>query len=194
MYQVGDNMKIQVNYDLLEEIVCSKKGVSINRIVKHRIAAAGLAVAICSLIDICIGKFPEALPNNITSIGVLSLGFYVGDIVVNNIPRINEENKFDAYDNLKRLSTNLQVLQVKTNSTLLQDGILLEKHHKIVKSKKGFPLILEQKYIEIPTCSDYGYNSSETLLQEHIIGSNNYDISVEEPPKQKRLQFAKGSI
>lgn len=187
------DMKIQINYDLLDEIDYSKKGFHLDKTLSKNFKKSLFWFGVYCAWD--IGKpFLECLPGNIMSATIFFTLINTFDITFYNKPRVREEREFDAYDNLKRLAVYLNTLQVKTNATLLQDGQLLEKHYKVVEGEKGFPRILEEKYIEIPTCNNYGHESTEVLLQEHLIGSRKYDISVGETPRQKRLQFAKGTI
>lgn len=92
----------------------------------------------------------------------------------------------ESYLGLEKLTNLLAKLEIRTTAELLKESKILKKdlEFKFVDSK---PVILERKYIDVPLVNDY----NETLLQEHIIGSNKWEISVDEPEKKVSYKLAK---
>ena len=77
---------------------------------------------------------------------------------------------------------------MKTTLELLKDAKDIQTNYKF-KFEDGdkMPTLKQEKYIEIPLSNGY----TEALLQEHNIGSKEYEISVNEPVKKMNYKLAK---
>ena len=97
----------------------------------------------------------------------------------------------DIYaDNAKKklmiLSSLLKEINVKTNYDMLLESELYQKKYKMQFNENKFPLLLEEKYILVPSYSFSGEVTDTSILQEHIKGSNRYALLVGESCKTYR--------
>lgn len=73
---------------------------------------------------------------------------------------------------------------------LLKDAEVIQTNYKVnLRDKNKLPFLKQEKYIEVPLCNGY----KEILLQEHNIGSKNYELSVQEPTKKMSLKLSKAT-
>ena len=86
---------------------------------------------------------------------------------------------------LKILASLLCKLNIDTSYDLLKDSRPNGKKYQIRLSENKVPQILESKYILVPTYTAMGDIKDTSLLQEHIVGSNRYVLSL--GSKQKKL-------
>ena len=93
---------------------------------------------------------------------------------------------YNAIPQLKKLSTMLEDINVKTNYDMILKSELYEKKYKIEPMDRKIPKITEQKYIYVPSYGFDGKEKETSILQEHDIGSGLYTLSVGEPEKQYR--------
>ena len=174
-------MKIQINYDLLNKVIESKKGFSISQITKY----AGRCTAISTVIDIgfsCI--MPEPAEKLIFDIlfyslfhAALGTALYKG---------LSELGKRKATRDLIVLAFKLCQLNIITNLNQIDQAYAYHTDYKIVNSKKGIPQLKQDKYIVLPVYEN-GEESEVSILQEHIIGTRKYDLSIGEPQKELKL-------
>lgn len=178
-------MKFKIDYDMLEKIKHSKKGIS----------AAGLFLESSKkskynlLINLSnIGFFIDGIIEKDKILIGLGIWWLVANYTIFSFGSklIKEKIKEESYMDLQKLANSLYKLEVNTTAELLQDSEMLESHlkFKYIDSK---PVIIENTYIKVPLSNGY----EETLLQEHRFGSKDYEISVEEPVKKKKFKLAK---
>lgn len=101
--------------------------------------------------------------------------------------------KEDAIVKLLELLKQLKKLYLNTDYQLLLKTELY-KHEYSLKFKDGIPRIIEKKYFNVPA---YGFNNqikTRSVLQEHVIGSRYYDLSLDEPVKKFKLVLAQENI
>ena len=96
--------------------------------------------------------------------------------------------KISANITLEELVNKLAKLEVNTSLELLKDAKINTIEYEMVyvddcKASK----IKQNKYIDIPLNNGY----TETILQEHLFGDDEYEISVESLVKEKTLKLAK---
>lgn len=178
-------MKLVIDYDMLNKIKYSKKGFS----------ATDVFFRTCK-------KFPFTMSNILVlsilaitlrdiSLFIIALGSAAPFGVLAPVLAKTFKDKVikDSCHDLDILALRLNRLNVKTTGKLLQNSEILESEldFKFVDSK---PLITKKTYIKIPLSNDY----EETILQEHKIGSKNYELSVQEPVKKKQFKLAKSAI
>ena len=95
---------------------------------------------------------------------------------------------------LKELAIMLGTINVNTNYDMLLESELYYKKSSIDYSNDNLPVLKSEKYIYVPS---YGFDGSEkttSILQEHIIGTKEYTLSVEEPDREYRRVLAKSHI
>ena len=97
----------------------------------------------------------------------------------------------EASNKLIKLSSQLQEINIKTNYDMLLKSELYDKKYKIELNKDKIPFLKEEKYILVPS---YGFDEKEketSILQEHVLGSSSYILSVGEPDKIYRKVLVK---
>lgn len=178
-------MKLKVNYDLLNRIEESKKGVSLNKLYKERLRDT--AICIPSLTPLYFLVF-----DNIGRYLIYLLGFegiyFIIDCLIDSM--FKDYKKKIAKEDLLDLVRDLEKLGVLTNYELLQSSEVIKTDYKVTLSKHKIPVIKEEKYINVNLRN--GYN--ETIMQEHNIMSRYYDISVKEIEKKKEFKLVKNRI
>lgn len=123
----------------------------------------------------------------------LTLGYQFGIITVIELISFkalgNDIFKDRAKKQLSFLSLELQNLDIKTNYDLLLESKQYSQEYHIEFNDGKLPSIVQSKYILVPTFEkdNNGNNKEESILQEHVIGSNIYTLSLGEPPKILKL-------
>ena len=171
-------MKVIVNYDIMERVRTANKGFKLEKLVGR--------IAFSALPPFALYAFSN-YPNNVAIAGLS--GYAVSTIVALIVlhkysPIIDEAVKEEADDDLKDLTNKLLSLGVNTSSELLKTAELLEKN---VSFSEDELTIKQDKYIVIPQTNGY----EETIYQEHILGSDEYELSVGSPHKRLVLKPAK---
>lgn len=93
-------------------------------------------------------------------------------------------------DNLKKLVSQLEDLNVSTDYDLLLKSEVYDKKYKVEINKEQLPHLAESKYIFVPS---YTYNRDKkdtSILQEHIVGSKEYILSLGSPKKVLRKAYS----
>ena len=177
-------MKLKVNYDLLNKIEESKKGVSLNKIYKNRLRNTAICIPMLT-------PFYILDPDNIGRNLIYLLGFegfyFVTDCIIDSM--FKDYKKKIAKEDLLDLIRDLEKLGVLTNYELLQSSEVITTNYKVTLNKHKIPAIKEAKYINVNLRNGY----SETIMQEHNIMSRYYDIYVKEIEKKKVFKLAKNN-
>ena len=179
-------MKLKINYDLIEKIKESKNGIKLNKIVKTRVISFGVSLAILS--PLYVNFSVEE-----TMIGISSLVFwnvFFGGLDYLFEKKIKNLKELSATFDLLQLTNALSKLEVRTTTKLLKEAEVISTNYKIkFKDSDKTPVLKQEKYIEVPLSNGY----KETLLQEHNIGSKDYELSVQEPAKEMSLKLSKAA-
>lgn len=98
--------------------------------------------------------------------------------------------KEEATVRLFKVSMLLNTINVITNSELLLNSELDSRNYEIQKDSDNKKVLVENKYIMVPThnpmFNDEGETQMTSLHQEHIIGTKNYSLSVGINQKNKQ--------
>ncbi len=92
---------------------------------------------------------------------------------------------------LQLLVAQLNQINVKTNYNLLKKSVCYEKITNFRLNEYKLPQLIESKYVLVPS---FNYNNElvdTSILQEHVIGSNEYILSVSLPRKVLKLAYAR---
>ncbi len=177
-------MKLKINYDLIEKIKESKNGIKLNKIVKTRVISFGVSSALLS--PLYVNSSVEE-----TMLGISSLVFwnvFFGGLDYLFEKKIKNLKELSATFDLFHLANELSKLDVRTTTELLKEAEVISTNYKIkFKDSDKTPVLKQEKYIEVPLSNGY----KETLLQEHNIGSKDYELSVQEPAKKMSLKLSK---
>ncbi len=178
----GENMKLIINYDLLDQIRMSNTGISLQRI-KMKMGLYLGAIGFTNLMVLMMhGNIPSNL--NLPSAVLIGTWFYV-------VPEIitSKWNKALANNRLDNLSSRLQNINIYTDSEKIKNAKLYKTNYKVrLENKK--PIITQNKYFMLPTT---GYlNSDEvSLLQEHDMFAREYALSIGEPKRKEQKVLSK---
>lgn len=170
-------MKIQVNYDLLNCIVESQKGFSLNRTAKY----VGFCTSVSTVLDLVIPKDFYMFLGNVML--YLILHSILGTGIQLSASPIR---KIVAETNIKYLLPKLHSININTDKELLSKSYKYHTDYEIITEEKAFPRVKQEKYIMVPVYEN-GEEKEVSVLQEHIIGSNKYELSIGEPQKVLKL-------
>lgn len=138
---------------------------SYNKDIKEFTFRISIFLVYCLSIDLCLAYITKLLTK---------------DAKINN-----------ANYKLRLFINELHSLEVNTSIELLKESEITKVNYRPLfidsETKKFKPAIKQEKYIKVPLCNGY----EETLLQEHIIGYKDYDISVNEPIKKTSYKLSK---
>lgn len=111
--------------------------------------------------------------------------FLTGTVMKIDIYSINSSNE------LKKLSSKLCDLNIDTNYDLLLKSYEYKRKYQIQINEQKLPELAEYKYILVPTYKYNGDIGETSLLQEHIVGSKIYTLSIGSPLKEFKLAYSK---
>lgn len=184
-------MKLLINYDFFEEILNAKEPVGPLKIIrnnKRRWAKFNLPL---------YTAFNFAFGNNITQnlcllaiqFGLLTTIESISSLITKKICG-EDFYTAKAIVNLKKLLIQLNDLNIKTDYDLLLDSKPYKREYKIKLNEKKLPIVLESKYIMVPTYNFNGDVKDTSILQEHVVGSKKYVLSLGSPKKQFKLAYS----
>ena len=96
-------------------------------------------------------------------------------------------NKDNVLIELKELASLLRSHYINTDYELLQKVYEYETNYKFVLDENKIPRLKQDKYIMVPVVDRDG-EKEVSLVQEHLIGSNDYELSYGSPTKSKVLK------
>lgn len=84
---------------------------------------------------------------------------------------------------LRDLVRKLKDVNVDTSFELLKQSELYDKKYEIKLNEKKLPELIQSKYILVPTYDYLGSVKETSIVQEHIMGSKDYVLSLGSPQK-----------
>lgn len=179
-------MKLVINYDFFEEIRNAREPYTPLKIIRNnKIPLAFFHFPVCMAINLMNNELLEALKvygfDFIFATGTLFLLDMIRGGKIGADPYAN-----DAKERLKDLANDLRSINVKTNYNLLLESEHYKTNHKLQVNNSKIPLILESKFVLMPT-EEY----KTFILQEHIVGTKEYVLSKGTPNYKLRLADAK---
>lgn len=165
-------MKIVINYDLVNEIFQANTGINLKRVAGKMELYMGIIAALDLTEFVATQKIN---PMSIVS------GIIYGTIVFGGSEFATKGfNKSAAENRLRNLASSLSKINIYTDTDSIKNAHLYKTQYKLVRDDKT--AIQQNKYIMLPTTGTL--NADEvSLLQEHIIGSGEYALSIGEPKK-----------
>ena len=184
-------MKLVVNYDLINSVKNVNEPLNPFKVIRNnRKVWAKFNLPIYTMIDFC---FVRDLKIVLEMLLVQFSALTITELIALSLVRVDKYKDKSEYD-LKKLVSRLNDINVDTNYDLIKESILDSKKYDIKLNSNNIPQLIESKYILVPA---YSYNAEvkdKCILQEHIVGSSDYYLSVESPTKEKKLILAKNSI
>ena len=171
-------MKIEVNYDLLEKIEEAKTGINLNKTGRDMSFMMSIMTPLCLLIH--RNDLQQCIWSILYSFGISSIHYGL-------IPSLFRDLKKErAKDELKDLVSKLCSIDVYTNDELLLESKGYKTKYKINFNDGTFPKLMQNRYIMVPT-----KNAGDvSMLQEHVVGTRKYNLSVGEPEVQKQYRLS----
>ena len=100
-----------------------------------------------------------------------------------------DEYKEVAIIRLKKMVKEFNDLNIDTNYDLLLKSELYQKKYHLWLNDDKLPVILESKYILMPTYNFNGNIKDTSVLQQHVIGSKKYVLSLGTYQKEHKLVY-----
>ena len=173
-------LKIKINYDLLQKLAESNTGLTLKDSLSKVLVYTTIATSITGLMAPTKEELARIILHNITFYLTLVFG---SDLMLSGI------KKDIACKQLRNLIAQLKNLDINTNLELLQKA----EHYKTeYETSDSFPPEIKQnKYIMV-TVLENGKEIETSIVQEHILGTDEYYISYGSPKRvlQKVPKFA----
>lgn len=180
-------MKLVVNYDLLNSAKNVNEKLGPMKLVRNRVGHwAKFDFPFYLTIDLCINK-----PKNIPFIFVLQSLLLM---TIETIQFRHDPFKEKSIRDLGNLAVSLQSLGVDTNYDLLTKTEMDGREYHVHLNEKKLPILVEKKYLLVPS---YDYNGDvkfTDMEQEHVVGSKKYVLSLGSKRKNEARQFANANI
>ena len=183
-------MKLIINYDFIEAIYNAKEKFSLSKSwhnnLPHNLWFIPFAVGLSAI------NGSDAY----TTVQLTTMGFGLissADILTDAI--VYKFTGDDTYEMkarrlLKELVVKLEDLNIRTDYDSLLQSELYEKHYKVDVNDGFLPKILEEKYVLVPGRFFRGEMEDISVLQEHVVGSKEYVLSLGSPSKKTSRRLA----
>lgn len=179
-------MKIKVNYDLIDKIKQSQKGITLSKTASKNFKYGIYMFSIYTILDLMLSENKDS--NVLLAASIGASAFYLLKTLVDEMMNkcLKEKQKQDALIDLIFLTRKLKKINIDTSPELLIDSKIQSVEYKINLNEEKIPNLLQNKYILIPTYND-GEIKEKYVLQEHVIGSKEYTLSSGYPQKVLKL-------
>lgn len=179
-------MKIHLNYDLMNKLATAKRGYDLKQNIKFQVCLQTVLFCLDAALDIGLTEDHKVA-------WMTNLFYCIFFGVLNTHMNNFIDKKFEIYKErveykIRKLASDLKILQVNTNVEMLKEAELVQTNYKFKLNNKKIPVLKQDKYIKIPVVNGMGERFEETLYQEHIVGTKDYDLSVKEPDKKVQVK------
>ena len=174
-------MKLRINYDLVDKVSEAKKGYSLKRCVKRVFGMTAVSGSISTLNNFVAQNDPREL----LIIYPIHMAIHTGYTIMFSWGCSNIIKSL-AVTNLEKLTRDLGSICVRTDYESLLNTYTYKTKYKLNTDSK-LPRVEQKRYMKIPVKDEYFGDREIPILQEHIIGSRNYDLSIGEPEEKKIL-------
>lgn len=177
-------MKLIINYDLIDSIR------NVNEPLSPLKVARNSKRNIASIVPIwfCINSISYTIPENIGWL-ICQSSVYIG-LEFHYRKCCGDKYFLGSSNNLRKLSSQLQYLNISTSFNLLLESKVLDKKYKVEFNKNSLPHIAENKYILVPTYNYNGDIKDTSILQEHVVGTKEYVLSLGSPKKEFKPAYS----
>lgn len=173
---MGDSMKLVVNYDFFKSVNQINDSYSNFYLIKER-SKKFLKIDLPIYTTLCI-----ALGCNLPkTIGLLGAEYFttIAFLNVNKLSRLRIQKKLEEHRcNLVALPYKLHNLGVETEYDLLLHSEINKRRINIALNEHHIPSLNIRKIIDVPTQDDNGDINNVSLVQEHLIGSKDYVLTL----------------
>lgn len=180
-------MKININFDLIERIEDANVGISLSRVSKQFIKGTIISSSVITLLSIPLQRPLEDMIQSIGfSAGLNAFAYTAIDLIT--APLFKKLSR----EYLKILSYKLKTLNVNTNYELLMNSEKYKTEYELIPEENKLPQLEQKKYIMVPVIED-NEEREVSILQEHILGTKEYTLSIGEPKKALKLVPSKNT-
>ena len=169
-------MNLMIDYDVIDAICDTKDGFTPGKIIrnnKSRWAKYYLpAMFLMSYILVKDEEF-KYFPQQVLTFLILTFSM---ELVAHKF--LGDVYKEKSILKLQLLVVLLKDLEIHTSYDLLTESYCYHKIHNLKLNDKKIPQIIESKYILIPSYDYKGDIVDTSVLQEHVLGSNTYTLSL----------------
>lgn len=184
--------KITINYDLYNEILNAREKFIGFKVLRDKWKLAFFDIPFFLFVDFMVANtlgdldIPSAFVEQCFICASMRYLPYQMTKTFLGLDVYKEEAKMRLFE----ASMLLNDINVSTNYELLMDSYLDSKNYKIQKNDDNKRVLVENKYIMVPTHNPMFNNEGETqitsLHQEHIVGTRDYTLSVGLNQKNKQ--------
>ena len=180
-------MKILNDYDLINTVKNVDKPFSVFKLVRNNKARwLKLNIPIYAAIDFAIKReIPGTIELVAMQLGFVAVFETISYYVLNTDPFYTKSDR-----DMKILVEKLKAINVETDYDLLKKTTLDTKKYNIRINEKKLPEIIESKYILVPSYNYNGEVKETHMIQEHVVGSHQYILSVGSKQKVLKPVFA----
>ena len=188
-------MKIMINFDLINAVLDVNQGFSVKKIVRNKKRQwAIINYPIYIVLDVACskGNIGYALGLLAFQTGITIIPEYLSGLIINH-----DIYKLRSEERLKKLIPKLQDNHLSISYQQLLKSELYERRYHFEFNKGKLPELMEEKYILVPCHNPYSCDHRErevSILQEHVIGSKEYILSIGTPSKQYKLSPVMGRV
>ena len=181
-------MKLVINYDFFNAIKDVNEGFTPMKIVRNnKKVLVTYSFPIWFILDYSVFR---NLSTTLKVVLLQFIAFYMGGEYIIKLLLGKDIYEEKSRERLKILVSKLKDLNVDTDYKLLIESELQEKKYKIHLNESKIPEIIENKYILVPTYNFNGNIKHTSINQEHIVGTNEYILSIGTPKKELKLVYS----
>ncbi len=176
-------MKVKLKYCFLDRIKDLKENFGPLKIIRNnRLWYTQVNLPLWTTIDLAMNpSFPAWFFMLCAQYGIVIGAEWIAGLLVKR-DMYRERAKSDLFVTLQCL----RGLGVNTDYEFLLDSYAYESKYHFTFNMKKLPILLESKYIMVPSYGFDGDVKETSVLQEHVVGSKNYVLSLESPKREFR--------
>lgn len=169
-------MNILINYDYINAVKDVNEEFSLKKVARNnKIRWLKINLPFYFGLDFLIyqGDLKRSLVMLLIQFGIITSADFIGYTATKrDIYKIRSET------NLKKLVSQFKDASIDTSYELLKQSELYDKKYEIKLNEKKFPQLIQSKYILVPTYDNIGDVKETSVVQEHIMGSKEYVLSL----------------
>ncbi len=181
-------MNVLINYDLICAVKNVNEKFSIKKITRNNKGDwAKINLPVFLGLDCLIykGDIKKIITMLIAQFGIV--------YTINLLPHLalkTDLYKEKSEQELKKLVSKLKDSNIETSYELIKQSKQYDRKYEIRLNEQKIPQILQSKYILLPTYDYAGRIKDTSVLQEHVMGSKDYVLSLGSPKKVLKPAFS----
>lgn len=177
-------MKLVINYDLLKKIFEAKHGIDL----KFLDIWFGIDTAVIITLIPLNSSFQKGDMKETIATLIITTANGFSTLIAFQAAASNLNKKFAQMD-LNYLTRELNHYCIETDGELIKKAKKYKTEYSL-DTESFPPKVMQKKYIMVPVHNDWG-NNERSLVQEHIIGTNEYALSYGKPEEKKKVYSLK---